>query len=67
MTRVFQAKTKTGQTMVYCIADGRRGEQALRELERQCEGGTITKVPREDALITDTMHGSNQRNTLPTR
>ncbi len=61
MSRIFQAKTKSGQTLVYCVADGRRGEQALRELGRRCEGGTITKVSREDVILDSAKIKTKQR------
>ncbi|HRY06070.1 MAG TPA: hypothetical protein P5114_03030 [Hyphomicrobiaceae bacterium] len=65
MTRIFRATTKTGQNLVYCVADGRRGEQALRELERQCEGGTITTVPHDDALAAKVVHIDNPQKARP--
>lgn len=61
MTRIFEAKTRTGQTLVYCVAEGRRGEQALRELERQCQGGSITKVSGADVLRVETRRFVDQR------
>ncbi|MGD9670449.1 MAG: hypothetical protein AB7U75_15635 [Hyphomicrobiaceae bacterium] len=61
MTRIFEAKTRTGQTLVYCVAEGRRGEQALRELERQCQGGSITKVSGDDVLRAETRRFVDQR------
>lgn len=48
MSDVFEATTKTGQKVVYCVAGAPRGQQAIRELQRACKGGDVVKVATED-------------------
>lgn len=59
MTRIFQATTKSGQTLVYCVAEGRQGDVALRELGRRCEGGTIKNVSQDVEILGDMTGGSD--------
>lgn len=44
MSNFFEAKTKTGQRVIYCIASGPRGKQARRELNRMCEASDILEI-----------------------
>lgn len=48
MSKFFKAKTRSGQTFIYCIADGARGRQALLELKRDCENGEIVELSAEE-------------------
>lgn len=51
MSNVFEATSKTGQKVVYCIAGGPRGQQAIRELHRVCKGGDVVKVASEQSHL----------------
>ncbi|MCC0008923.1 MAG: hypothetical protein H6875_00565 [Hyphomicrobiaceae bacterium] len=55
MSQIFEAKTKTGQKVIYCIAGGHRGRQAIRELQRVCKSDDIVKVSPQE---TDSMGSS---------
>lgn len=51
MSRSFRAITESGHSLFYHVAEGPRGKEALRDMERQCKGGRIVEIPKNDMQI----------------
>lgn len=67
MSTVFKAKSRSGQTIVYCIAAGSRGRHAQRELKRDCDDRDIVEVSIDDIefkATSNTNHFSSDRPLL---
>lgn len=50
MCNYYVGQTANGQTIVYYVADGVMGQQAMREIRRRCEGGNVKAVTRQEAM-----------------
>lgn len=63
MCNYYVGLTANGQTVVYHVADGRPGEQALRDIRRRCQGGSVKAVSRHEAMALTRNVGNETRNT----
>ncbi len=65
MSTVFKAKSRSGQTIVYCIAAGSRGRHAQRELKRDCDDRDIVEVSIDDIDFKATVNADRSSNDRP--
>lgn len=50
MCNYYVGQTADGQTVVYYVAEGVTGQQAMRDIRRRCEGGHVKAVSRQEAM-----------------